>query len=158
MAYLRLLERVNRVLARIGMGALLVMMTVVTLNVLGRAIFNTPIYGTLEITELTGVIMVSLIIAFTQILREHIIVSIAVDRMPPRLRAGLDTFTLILSLAFAVMVIWTTGAFGLKFPSDITYIFEIITLPFRLVFVFGFIVVSLVLIGQIIESLAKVVK
>ena len=45
MVFLRFIERVNRIITPIGLGALLIMMTVVVVNVLGRALFSAPLYG-----------------------------------------------------------------------------------------------------------------
>jgi TRAP-type C4-dicarboxylate transport system permease small subunit len=158
MAYLRFLERINRVLAPIGIGAMLIMMTIVTLNVLGRAAINAPIFGTVEVVELSGVIMASFIIAYTQERRQNITVKIVVDRLPPRLQGAFDTVTLLIGLVFVGLIAWTSSAFGLQFPEEMTDTFEVPRLPFRLIWVFGCVVLFLVLAGQFIQSLAKAVK
>lgn len=158
MAYMRFLERLSKILSWVGMGVLLVMMAVITLNVLTRAIFNTPIYGTVELASLTGVIMVSLIFAYTQLLRQNVIVSIVVDRMTRRLRQIFDLFTLLISMAFVGLVVWTSGAFALRFRHEITEVFEISSFPFRTIFALGCLVLFVVLVGQFAESLVKLVK
>jgi TRAP-type C4-dicarboxylate transport system permease small subunit len=158
MAYLRFMDKVNRVLTPIGMGALMIMVVVVTLNILGRATINAPVYGTAEIVELTQCIMASLILAYTQFLKQNIIVSIVVDRMSLRLRGGFDCFALLLSTIFIALVTWTSTNYALQIPSETTNVFQITRFPFRLIFSFGSVVLFFVLAGQFAESLVKVVK
>lgn len=158
MALLRFIERVNRVMAPIGIGALLVMMSIVTINVLGRATINAPFFGTVETVELSGAIMVSGILAYTQFQRQNIAVTMLTDRMPKKLKQSLDVFSLLLGLVFVSLLIWTSSSFALSIPKELTNIFQIARLPFRLTFSFGLFILFLVYLGQLMESLIKVVK
>ena len=58
MALLLFMERVTRVLTPIGLGALMIMMVAVVINVLGRALFRAPLMGTVEIVEITGTFLI----------------------------------------------------------------------------------------------------
>ena len=160
MVFRRFLDRMNRVLVPIGMGAILTMMTVVSLNVIGRAFFRFPVFGTVEIVELAGVIFVSFILAYTQLQGENIIVTVLVDRLPPRLKAILNSFTQFLSLVIIAALGWTGFVRALEMArvKEITAIFRITQVPFRFVWVFGCVTLFLVLMAQFIESLIKVVK
>jgi TRAP-type C4-dicarboxylate transport system permease small subunit len=160
MGFMRFLERMNRVLVPIGMGAILIMMVVVSLNVIGRAFFRAPVFGTVEIVELAGVIFVSFILAYTQLQGENIIVNIVVEKLPPRPHAIINSFTQFLSLVIVAALVWTgfVRAWEMVRVREITAIFRITQAPFRFVWVFGCITLFLVLIAQFIESLVKVVK
>jgi TRAP-type C4-dicarboxylate transport system permease small subunit len=157
---LRFLEGMNRVLVRIGMWAILVMMSVVSLNVIGRAFFRYPIFGTVEIVELAGVIFVSLILAYTQFQRENITVNALIDKLPPRLQAITNCFTQFLNLVVIAALVWTGSVRALEMlrVGEITAIFRIPQYPFRFVWVFGCIVLLAVLVAQFVESLVKVIK
>ena len=157
---MRFLERMNRVLVPIGMGAILIMMTVVSLNVIGRAFFRAPVFGTVEIVELAGVIFVSFILGYTQLQGENIIVNFLVDKLPPTLKAIISSFTQFLSLVIVAALGWTglVRALEMARVREITAIFRITQVPFRFVWVFGCITLFLVLMAQFIESLVKVVK
>ena len=109
MDFSRFMEKASRILAPIGIGAIVIMMTIVVINVLGRAIINTPLKGTVEMVEMLGVIMVSFIIAYTQYKKRNIIVGIVADRMPPRMRAIVDSFTMLVSLAVVACIVWATA-------------------------------------------------
>ena len=83
---------------------------------------------------------------------------LVVDRMSPRLRSGFDCFVLFLGTIFIALVMWTSTNYALQVTSETTNIFQITRLPFRLIFAFGCIVLFLVLAGQFVESLVKMVK
>jgi len=157
---LHFLEEMNRVLVRIGMWAILVMMTVVSLNVIGRALFRAPVFGTVEIVELAGVIFVSFILAYTQFQRENITVTALVDSLPPRLQAITNCFTQFLNLVIVAALVWTGSVRAVEMlrVGEITAIFRIPQAPFRFVWVFGCLTLLAVLITQFIESLVKVIK
>ena len=157
---LRFLDGMNRVLVRIGMWAILVMMTVVSLNVIGRAFFRAPVFGTVEIVELAGVIFVSCILAYTQFQRENITVNALVDSLPPRLQSITNCVTQFLNLLIVAALVWTGSVRALEMlrVGEITAIFRISQAPFRFVWVFGCIALFAVLSAQFIESLAKVIK
>ena len=156
----RFLEKVGRILAPIGIGAMVIMMTVVVINVLGRAIINTPLKGTVEMVEMTGAIMVSFVIAYTQFKKHNIIVGIVADRMPPKMRAIVDCFTMILSLAVVIGILWTAyiTAVEMTIAGEYTGIFETAKYPFRIVWVFGLFTLALFLLLQIIQSLSNIIK
>lgn len=157
---LRFLQGMNRVLVRIGMWAIVIMMMVVSLNVIGRAFFRAPVFGTVEIVELAGVIFVSCILAYTQFQRENITVNALVDALPPRLQAITNCFTQFLSLLIVAALVWTGSVRALEMlrAGEITAIFRIPQAPFRFVWVFGCIALFAVLMAQFIESLVKVIK
>ena len=158
--FLRFLERTNRILVSIGMWALLVMMAIVSVNVIGRAFFSAPVFGTVEIVELAGVIFVSFILAYTQYQRENITVSALVEKLPPRLQAMTDLFTQVLNLVIVAALVLTgfVRAVEMARVGEITAIFRIPQAPFRFVWVFGCIILFAVFIAQFIESLVKVIK
>jgi TRAP-type C4-dicarboxylate transport system permease small subunit len=158
MTYLRFIEKVNRVLVPIGMGALMVMVAVVTVSIIGRRAANAPIYGTPEIVEITQCIMASLILAYTQFMKQNIIVNIAVDMMKPRLRAGFDLFAMFLSVLFVALMTWTSTTYALQVTGETTNVFQITRLPFRLIFAFGSLVLFFVLAGQFVDLVVKAVK
>jgi len=58
-----------KVLLAVGGIALMVMMTIVVGNSIGRALFRTPIFGTIEIAGLAGVVLVAAAVGFAA--REH---------------------------------------------------------------------------------------
>ncbi len=159
MTFSRFLKRMNTILVPVGMAAILVMMVVVSLNVIGRP-FRMPVFGTTEIVELAGVIMVSFIVAYTQFDGQNVAAMALVDKLPPRLQAITIAFTQFLTLVFVAVLGWTgfIRAYEMLSAGEITAIFRIPQGPFRIVWVFGCLTLFLVLVGQFIESVRKVVR
>ena len=102
-SFLRLYRAYGRMLHAFGLLAAVstfVMMVLVVINVIGRYLFNTPVTGTLEITESLLVIIILMALALTQFHDGHIRVTILTRRMPPPLAYAAGIFALILGAAF----------------------------------------------------------
>jgi TRAP-type transport system small permease protein len=159
MGFSRFLERMNHFLVPVGMGAILVMMVVVSLNVIGR-VFSLPVFGTTEVVELAGVIMVSCVLAYTQFDGQNVAATALVDKLSPRAHAIVACLTQFLTLIVVVVLGWTgfVRAYEMLNAGEITAIFRIPQGPFRMIWVFGCLALFLVLVGQFAESVRRVIK
>ncbi len=83
---MKAIERVSRALNIVGMGGVFVLILWVTTDVAGRYLFNKPIVGSLEITELLMAVMVFSGLAYTGVLRAHIRIDTLVGRFPERVQ------------------------------------------------------------------------
>ncbi len=90
--------RVEAALNLVAIALVLFIMVFVTAEILGRYLFNNPIPGHLELSELFMPAIVFLAIAYTQSTGGHIQLTLLVDNVPPGVRRVLDLFTLTLSL------------------------------------------------------------
>ena len=160
MALLRFMERVTRVLTPIGLGALLIMMVAVVINVVGRALFRAPLYGTVEIVEITGTFLISFIAVYTQFKRGNISVGIVVDQMPPRAQGIIGIFGLLLCVGIVAVLAWAAfiNAENMVRTNELTGIFEVPKYPLRYVWVFGLLVLWVMFLVHLIESLVKGVQ
>jgi len=154
------MDRVIHSITLIGLVALLAMMVVVVINVLGRALFRAPFYGTVEFVEISGTFMVSCIAAYTQFKKGNVSVGIIVDRFSPRVQAIFDSFTLLLTLGIAAVLVWAAlvAAVEMVQLKEITGIYEVIKYPFRFVWVFGLTVLFVMFLVDFIQSVGKVVQ
>lgn len=118
--------RVATWFARAGAGGLAVIMILTFCDVIGRYVFNAPIVGTVEVTELLMGMMVYLGVGWTTHERGHIRVDIIIDRLPPRARAVLEILTQTASIVLVSLVCWhlwlKAGATVEK--NDLTQIWE----------------------------------
>jgi TRAP-type transport system small permease protein len=156
----RILEKINSFVVPIGLMAMLSMVLAVTINVIGRAFFGAPLYGSVEIVEFTAVLLVTCVAGYTQIKKENIIIGIVIDRFSPRLRASFDFVTSILSLLIIGVLIWTGVIYTLETLSygEITHVFRISTVPFRAAWAVGLFLMALVILAQVADNLIKAVK
>ena len=154
------LEKTNRIIAPIGMVALVIMMTVVSINVILRIFFGLPIFGTVEVVELTGVIFLSLIFAYTQFKGENIYVEIVIDRLPQRLQTITNSLTMFLNLVIIAVLVWAGSIRALETVRfhEVTPIFRISQALFRFCWVFGCVILFLVLLEQFSQYILRMKK
>ena len=123
-------ERVTMWLARAGSVGLAIMMFLTLADVIGR-MFDNPIVGTVEVTELIMGMMIYLGVGYTTIHRGHIRVDILITRFSPRVQATLDTITFFIAFVFMALVCWRLflQAASRIENNDITQIWEIPVWP-----------------------------
>jgi TRAP-type C4-dicarboxylate transport system permease small subunit len=112
--------------ARAGSVGLATIMVLTFCDVIGRYVFNAPIVGTVEVTELLMGMMVYLGVGLTTQSRGHIRVDIVINLFPPRLRALLDVITSSLSILLVVLMclhIWLKAGIIID-KNDLTQVWE----------------------------------
>lgn len=114
-------ETVYRLYARFLTGvavaaaaAFFALMWLIDANALSRRVFNAPVTGTLEITEALMVIAILMPMAYTQMMRGHIRVTLLTKVLPPRVQRGLYTAALIIGCLFAAWVAWAAYGYFLR--------------------------------------------
>lgn len=94
---------VDRLIFGLGVAAGLLaasMMAVTVTDVVGRNVFNAPLFGAFELTELSMVAIVFLALPFVTWTREHLVVTIFYSRFPAPLQTAV---TALGELVFAVL-------------------------------------------------------
>lgn len=87
--------------------AFFAMMWLIDANALSRKLFNFPVVGTLEGTEALMVIAILMPMAYTQMRRGHIRVTLLTKRLPQGTQRLLYALTLLIGMLFAA---WATYA------------------------------------------------
>jgi TRAP-type C4-dicarboxylate transport system permease small subunit len=149
-----------RVLLVVGAVALLAMMAIVVANCLGRVFFKAPIFGTVEIAGLAGVVLIAMAIGFTQQKQRNVVVDVVAGRFPLRIRAIADAFTFLLSLGAVALLFWAIFNSALKSLTiqEATVITGVVTAPFRFSWAAGALILCLFLVQHVIKTLIKGVK
>lgn len=98
----------------IGGIILVVMMVLVSVDVLGRYIFNSPLHGTNELVEFLMVGLFYFTVSHAQALRTHIRVEFLITYLSPRLRIKLDIFCHLLGLLIFALIAWQSGRAALQ--------------------------------------------
>jgi TRAP-type C4-dicarboxylate transport system permease small subunit len=90
-------------------GSVLIVLFVlgfVCAEVFMRYVFNAPIPGHLEGSELLMPIIVFLAISYTQRVRGHVGMDLVVDAFPPRVRRAVTIVTLLISVFVCAILCW----------------------------------------------------
>jgi TRAP-type C4-dicarboxylate transport system permease small subunit len=121
------LHRCELALLYLGVLATFAMMCLTSADALSRYLFNSPILGALEITEIylmVAAIFLGLSYAYRGGL--FIRVTLLVDRLSGNAKLAADYFAHLISLTFCAFMVFATGQQALRGLSDDT---ELSTLP-----------------------------
>jgi TRAP-type C4-dicarboxylate transport system permease small subunit len=159
-SFLAILKRINLGFAIISACALLAIMAVTVVNVTGRKLLDFPLLAGLELVELCGAVFVSFALAYTQVKRSHITMTILIDRLGKRMRAFSDISALVVNLAIVTILAWagTLLVQEMAFKKEHTDILVWPVAPFRAVWVAGLIFLFVALFIHLLEALGKAIK
>jgi TRAP-type C4-dicarboxylate transport system permease small subunit len=156
------LYSVSRVMALIAAIVLAAMMLLTVGDVVGRYFFDRPIKGTFELVGLLLVCAGTWGLAYCQLQKAHISISIFAERFPRRARAALSSLAYIIGLAGFSIVSWRVFALAFRYLSlskgNITDTLRIPYFPFMLILAISTAVFALVLLADLIHSLFKAAK
>src|SRR5690625_5307593 len=100
----KVLNKVVDIQQFISNMALLFIMTIITLDVLGRNLFNKPLKGTYEMTELGAALLVFLALAITHRKDEHITIDFVVDLLPAKVRHIINGIAELIIVAVVLLM------------------------------------------------------
>lgn len=78
----KIITLLSKGLHAIAQLILLAMMFIITFDILGRWLFNLPIKGTFDFTQLGLSMVIFLSLAYTHIANEHITIDFLIDKLP----------------------------------------------------------------------------
>jgi len=101
-----LADRLTHAVALAGMGLLSVAILVTVADIILRATLNEAILGMVDLTQLSVMAAAFWAIPFAFSRGGHVSVEVGADRMPPRLRHGLDGLAALLGAVFMGLIAW----------------------------------------------------
>ena len=141
----------------IGMVMMTVMMVFVAVDVTLRKLFDSPILGSIEITQFILAICVAFALAQCTIDKGHVVIDLFIGRLTPLAKARLGIVTGILAFGSGVLVTWQlyNYIFIIKEANNVTNVLKIPMWPFVALVTFGFILFCIVLFVQILEYILE---
>jgi TRAP-type mannitol/chloroaromatic compound transport system permease small subunit len=98
------IQRATLYVSYLGMILLIPMMLLTSADVMGRAVWSRPIYGTVELSSYMLAIFILLGVAYTHQVKGHVRVSMLLSRVPRRAGLVLDVITILLSLFIVALL------------------------------------------------------
>lgn len=146
-----------RALDQIAGLCLVVSMMLIVGNILLRAIFNSPILGTIDYVTFLTAVMIGLSLAYCAVHNGHIAVDLVMERLPLKIQAAVDSITGLLSLAFWGLCAWQTCVYAGKMAAAglVSSTTQTPVYPFIYLQAFGLLALSLVLLVKTVESFRK---
>ncbi len=144
----------------IAASAIVAVMIIVSINVIGRGMFGIPLKGTVDIVSLLGALVISCAIAYTQVLKGHIRITLLIDMLPHTLRTILAGLIDIIGMILFGIISWQTALFaiGTHEIGELSEVLKIPITPFAAVVSIGCMGLTLVLLVDFIDVLSKGAK
>ena len=153
---------VAKIAAVIAAIVLAGMMLLTVGDVIGRYFFNSPIKGTWELVGLLLIGAGTWGLAYCQLQKGHISISIIVQRFSRRVQAGFNTLTYLIGLTAFGIVSWRMFLLAEKYfnmpRGNITDTLHLPYVPFMLALSIGAGLMVLILIIDLVRSLAEVFR
>jgi len=151
------IRKTENVLLFIAVGMLLLMMFLGAGDVIGRYLFNSPIKGAMEGSQLLMAGVALLCLGYVQAIKGHISVDILTTRYPPRVQTIVGLAGLALTIVIFGLIAWQSALIAAE-TLEQHRMLENITLPlfpFKLMVPIGASILCLESIIQFIHRLPE---
>ena len=156
------LQRVSKVMGIIAAFVLALMMLLTVVDVIGRYFFNRPIKGTWELVGLLLVCAGTWGMAYCQMEKAHINITILLDNFSRKTQVVLQIFTCLIGFIGFGVISWQTYVLGASYfimtRGNVTDTLGLPYAPFLWMLSIGAGMMALILIVDIINSFIKVVR
>lgn len=151
---------VSRIFNIVGIGFLVIIMLLTVADVFLRYFLNSPIQGSLELTEYFMVIVVFFGVAWCGVRGGHVRVDLVVNRFSPRAQAIFDSITCLLSLTILPLIVWRSVVESnyVRAIPTLSDVLKIPAYPFLLVTAIGCAIFTLVLLTNLVQFISRAVK
>lgn len=158
--FTKIVNSVSHKFSIIGVITLAGLMLMTVSDVFLRALFNAPIMGSLEVTELLMIVIVYPGLAWVAVKRANVKVDLVVGRFSARTQGIFDSVTCFMSLLVAALIAWFNipQAFYMWERLIATDLLDIVHFPFFFLISFAFFLLCFALIIDLVESVNKAVK
>jgi TRAP-type C4-dicarboxylate transport system permease small subunit len=153
-------ERFVKIMAIIASCFLGGMMLLTLGDVVGRYFFNRPILGTWELIGLMLVFAGTWGFAYAQVMKAHIRVDILLNKFPPRIQAFMNVVSYLAGTVGFALITWQVFFMAKNYMVH-DYVTDTLgqpIFPYMLGLCIGAGLITLVLLLDVIESIAEVLK
>ena len=160
----RSLERVANPLSRgmdvVSRTILVLMVLLITSDVVLRYIFNRPIKGSFELVELMLVAITFLSLAYTQLQKEHVSVTLITEKLDSRAVSVLESAAYMLCLVIFVLITWQSvvRAEVLRAEGTLSDLLLIPIYPFMWIVVLGSAALCLIFLRDFLKATGEVLR
>lgn len=102
----KIIYRINYIFSRIGILVMMFLTFITVIDISGRYLFNKPLPGTIELTELALVVIVYLTLGYAEHFGEHIVIDTVYKIMPKGVRYVLFILASIISFISILLMSW----------------------------------------------------
>jgi TRAP-type C4-dicarboxylate transport system permease small subunit len=148
------IQACTRFLGYGGMVCIFPMMLLTSADAGARDLFSRPIRGAFEVSSLILSVFVLLGLAYTQQMKDHVRVTVLVDRLPKRLGEALTIFTTLLSMFIVAIMCWQGVVIALE-TTTVSDMLRVPQWPFRMLVAVGGFFLLLEFLIDLIDSVRR---
>lgn len=154
--FLGAVRALNRGAAVLAAAALLAMIALITLQVLLRRFFNSPIDYTDEVSGYLLVAVTLLGLSYAMEKGDHIRVDMGLERLPARALRWLRVVWCVVGIGFSGLLAWETAKYTLDSAQmhSVSIDSQTLVWPIELLLPVGFAMLALELVAQLVAALA----
>jgi TRAP-type C4-dicarboxylate transport system permease small subunit len=146
-------------LKRVGAAALAMMMLITCVDVIFR-FFGRPIFGAVELVSFMATVVLACAMPLTDLEKGHVGVDLLVRMFSSRTQAGVDAATGCLSTTLFGLVAWQMFVYGqsMRLSGEVSMSLEFPSYILVYLVAVAFAVLSLVLLGEVVDNLRKAMR
>jgi TRAP-type C4-dicarboxylate transport system permease small subunit len=132
-------------------GVVLAFMLIYTLTDVVMRALGRPIVGGFEIISFSGAVAIGFALPYTTLMKSHVLVDFALEKLSPTRRAGMEKMTRIVSILLFLWIGYNFFDYGLDLirNKDVTPMFKMPFYPISFGLAFVCLIQSLVLVMQL---------
>ncbi len=148
--------RLNKVLLFLSGIAVLALTGIAAGNMFLRIVYA-PIQGSYELVGFFGAVATGFALGYTQIRKDHIIVTMFTDKFPKKLQKVLDGLNYAINTVFFATIGWQTLKWGMKISAggEVSETLKVVYHPFVYCLAIGFAALSLSLLVDFIRLMRR---
>lgn len=148
----RWIYKLSELLNVVGVSMTLLMAALIVTDILGRLLFNLPLQGSYELVEYMMGLAIIFAIGYTQVQGAHVNIPTLVEMLPGALPRLMGRFINLVACVTFGLITWQNFIkAGMEVKSGTTSsVLYIPTYPFRYACAFGFAVLTLVFLIQVL--------
>jgi tripartite ATP-independent transporter DctM subunit len=142
----------------VGLVAIFLLICMTFVDVILRYIFNRPMEGQTDITEVVLILAIYLAIAHTYNMKSHVTVDLVTAILAPKPKLILEFITTLLALFTFSIIVWRSivkTAFDISVNSMHKMQVPIPKAPFDAIIAFGVLLLCLLLLRDVLRNIAK---
>ena len=153
-SYRKIIDGASNICSVISQIFAAILTIVVAADAAGRYLFNRPIPGSLELTELMMVFIVFLAFAYVDSKDGHVRVDLVISRLPLKVQPYIDCLDSVISFGVMAIIAWRSVVYSLELwqSGNVSAYWGIPISPFLLVVAFGCLLLCCQLILRILRA------
>jgi TRAP-type mannitol/chloroaromatic compound transport system permease small subunit len=156
--FVRVVDAINRYVGRFAMGIFFVMAGIMLWSTISRAVFGMPVNWALEMTQFLLSAYYLLGGAYSLQHGAHVRMDLFYDRLPPRGKAALDSFTILFVIFFLGVLLWgaiSSTQYALQYNQKNYSAWSPVLWPVKVAMTIGIFLMLLQMIAQFFRDLAQ---